>query len=139
MEELNSIEHTGIVQSIDDKHVNVEIMTHPSCTGCMASGICDVSGKDKKVIKALRTLDVKPGDHVMVMMERSMGLRALFLGYLLPFLIVIFLLILLTSLAVTELVAGLSALLSLVPYYLALYLSKEKISKNFSFIIKESD
>jgi len=136
MGELNTIEHTGIVQSIDDKHVDVRIETHPSCAGCMATSFCNVSGKEEKVIRALRTVDVNTGDHVMVVMERSMGLRALFLGYLIPFLILISLLILLTSLNVPEFVAGLSAFLSLIPYYLALYLGKEKISRSFSFTIK---
>jgi len=137
MQDTEIIEHTGIVQSIDSKSVIVSIHSHPSCSGCNASGICDISDKKEKLINAALTLDVKVGERVMVAMERTLGFRALFLGYLLPFLIVLSLLIVFTSLSVSEPITGLISLLSLVPYYIIIYLSKEKIGKKFSFTLKK--
>lgn len=137
MENQEKIEHTGIVQSIEDNFVNVSITSSSACAGCHASGICEVSGAEEKIIRAINTGDITKGELVMVMMEKSLGFKALFLGYLLPFIIVLLLLIFLTSVSVSEPVAGIIALLSLAPYYLVIYLKKEKIGKNFSFTIKK--
>jgi len=137
MQDKVTIEHTGIVQSIEDKYVNVSIISGSSCSACHASGVCEVSGSEEKIIRAINTGDVKNGDPVMVLMERSLGFRALLIGYLLPFMLVLFMLITLTSLSVSEPVAGLIALLSLAPYYGIIYLRKEKIGTKFSFTIKK--
>jgi len=137
MAEQESIEHTGIVQSIEDKYVNVSISSVSACSGCHASGVCEVSGAEEKIVRAINTGDIKPGEAVMVVMEKSLGFRALFLGYLLPFLLVMFLLILLSALSISEPLTGLIALLSLVPYYTVIYLKKEKIGQRFSFTIKK--
>ena len=137
MQERNIIEHIGIVQSIDDKHVTVSIQSNSACVGCMASGVCDVSGSEEKVVKASLTDNIRIGEMVNVVMQQSLGFRALFIGYLLPFIIVMVLLIVLSSLSLPELVSGLVALVSLIPYYLVIYLRKEKIGKDFSFTIKK--
>ena len=137
MREVNKIEHTGIVQSVEDNFINVSIVSDSACAGCQASGICDVSESSEKVIRTLKSVDVSKGELVMVLMEKSLGYKALLIGYLLPFILVIFLLVLLSSLSVPELTSGLVSLLSLVPYYILVYLNKEKIGKKFSFTIKK--
>ncbi len=137
MQKDNSIEHEGIVKSVENGQVIVSILSHPSCSACMASGICDLSGQESKEIRATHSDEVHSGDPVTVVMNQSMGYRALFLGYLLPFVIILTILIVLTSLSVSEPVSGLAAVLSLVPYYLTIYLRKEKIGKSFSFTIKK--
>lgn len=139
MQKDNSIEHAGIVKSVENGQVIVSIESHPACSGCMASGICDLSGQESKEIKTTHYDKVHTGDPVTVIMKQSMGFRALFLGYLIPFLIVLTILITLTSLSISEPVSGLAAVLSLVPYYLTIYLRKEKIGKSFTFTIKKTD
>ena len=137
MENTNTIEHTGIVKSIEKNYVNIAILSHPSCSGCVASGVCDVSGKSEKLIRAGSRIDLTPGDRVMVVMEQSLGYRALLLGYILPFITVLIMLITLTSLSVHELLAGLISIGSMAVYYLVIYLNKEKIGRKFSFTIKK--
>lgn len=137
MHQNNTIEHSGVVQSVEEKSVNVRIVSHPSCAGCAATNICDVSGMSEKVITTLRNVDVKPGERVTVIMSQSQGYRALFLGYLFPFLIVLVLLIVLISAGLGELYSGLISLGSLVPYYLVVWLRRENIGKSFSFSIKK--
>lgn len=138
MQNDDTIEHAGIVKSVDKKYVTVNILSHPACAGCIASGICDMSGSENKEIKASAGPKVRAGDQVLVVMRKSMGFRALFLGYLLPFIIVMLILIVLTSLSVSEPVSGITALVSLIPYYTIIYLSKEKVGKSFSFTIKKT-
>lgn len=137
MQKENTIEHSGIVKSVGSNHTIVDIITHPACSGCIASGICDLSDSKNKEIKTVSNPQIKAGDHVMVIMEQSLGFRALFLGYLLPFIVLMIILIVLTALSVSELLSGIFALLSLIPYYAFIYLRKEKIGRSFSFTIKK--
>jgi len=137
MPETNTIEHSGIVQTIYDDHVDVKIVSHPACAGCAATNICDVSGKNEKIIRTVKPDKIAVGEEVTVLMSQSQGFRALFLGYLLPFLLVLTILITLSSFKVPELISGLFAIVALGPYYLVVYLSKEKIGKKFSFSIKK--
>ncbi|MDT8401151.1 MAG: SoxR reducing system RseC family protein [Bacteroidales bacterium] len=137
MQKENTIEHSGIVKSTGKDYTIVDIVSHPACSGCLASGICDLSGQENKEIRTERSIDVKAGDRVLVVMSQSLGFRALFMGYLLPFIIVMIVLITMTSLSFSEPLSGLTALLSLIPYYAVIYLKKEKIGKSFSFTIKK--
>ncbi len=139
MQQKQTIEHKGIVQSVNEQSVDVRIISHPACIGCAASNICDVSEAKEKIINTTSSISVAVGEEVSVVMSQSQGFRALFLGYLLPFLIIMFLLISLTALGVKELLAGIIAIGSLLPYYLIIYRQREKIDKSFSFSIKKAD
>ncbi len=77
-----------------------------------------------------------PGQQVTVALERSLGFRALMLGYIIPFLILFIGLFVLVSLTGNE---GLSALISIAlmaPYYALLYFFRDKIRSRFRFRIK---
>ncbi|HDZ41148.1 MAG TPA: RseC/MucC family positive regulator of sigma(E) [Bacteroidetes bacterium] len=137
MQKESTIEHTGIVKSAGEDYAIVDIVAHPACSGCLASGICDLSAQKNKEIRTINNTDVKAGDRVLVVMRQSLGFRALFLGYLLPFIVVMIILIIMTSLSFSEPISGITALLSLIPYYIIIYLKKEKIGKSFSFTIKK--
>jgi len=137
MQKENTIEHSGIVKSVGAGHAIVNIVAHPACSGCMASGICDLSEQENKEIRTVSDPGIRAGDHVKVVMKQSLGFRALFLGYLLPFMIVLVILVFMTALALPEALAGICALISLVPYYAFIYFRKEKIGRSFSFTIKK--
>ena len=53
------------------------------------------------------------------------------------FLVLMFVLILLTSMGLSEGFAGLVALLSLIPYYTGLSLFRDKLKKEFSFRLQK--
>lgn len=137
MQQKQTIEHSGIVQSVNERSVDVRIVSHPACIGCAASNICDVSEAKEKIINTTTSIDVAVGEEVSVVMSQSQGFRALFLGYLLPFLIIMFILITLTALGVKELLAGIIAIGSLLPYYLVIYRQRARIDNSFSFSIKK--
>jgi sigma-E factor negative regulatory protein RseC len=65
-----------------------------------------------------------------------MGNKAVFLGYLVPFLLFIAVLILTTSMGVREWVAGVSSLGSLIPYYIILYLFRDYLNRTITFTLK---
>jgi sigma-E factor negative regulatory protein RseC len=133
---INTIIHKGIVKKSDDESVTVIITPESACSGCHVEGSCSLSGKVEKSVIVKGRYNVNEGDNVTVSMKQSTGFIALFLGYVLPLIIVITSLIILVSLRYPELIAGLVSILSLLPYYLILYLFRKRINDNFIFSIK---
>jgi len=139
MKQQEQIEHTGIVSEIKDNELKVNIMQASACAKCSVSGACGVSEDTEKII-SIRNVNPAAytlGEKVNVFYRRSLGFRALFLGYLLPFLIVLTSLIILTTITQNEGLSGLVALGLLLPYYLILYFTKDRIKKTFAFSIEK--
>ena len=69
---------------------------------------------------------------------RRLGFKAVALGYFYPFLLLMAVLIMLILIGVSELKAGSLALLSILPYYLLLFLFRKRIESTFTFSIKKT-
>ncbi|MRZ17757.1 hypothetical protein GKD60_25350 [Parabacteroides distasonis] len=76
------------------------------------------------------------GEKVMVVGETSMGMMAVVLAFVLPFVLLIFSLFLLMAWIENELYAALLSLAVLIPYYFVLWLNKTRLKQQFSFTIK---
>jgi sigma-E factor negative regulatory protein RseC len=130
------IEHDGIVQESGNGSVTVRISSASACSGCHAEGSCTMSGQEEKIINVTGSYNVSPGDKVTVLLQQSAGFTALFLGYIIPLLLVVTLLIILISVSINELIAGLCSIGILIPYYFILWLFRNRIGKKFTFTIK---
>jgi len=131
-----TIQHDGTVTKVDGNSVLVSITSNSACSGCHAEGLCGISGKEEKIIDIRGRYNVSPGDSVTVMMEQSTGYKAVVLSYLAPLIIVITGLITCNILSFNELTAGLISILLLVPWYVILYLFRNKINRSFTFTLK---
>lgn len=141
MEKVKQIEHEGIVKEITGNDLKVSIIAKSACLSCQLNTSCSVSDVEEKIIDvSVNNPDFyQVGESIDVFFKQTLGYRALFLGYLLPFIIVLFVLIGTMFLTENEGISGLTALAVLFPYYLILYLKKDKIRKTFSFSIKKSN
>ena len=92
--------------------------------------------KEKVIDVYTNGVQYNEGDKVTITGTESMGFKALFLGYVLPFLLVLGTLITLTQTGHSEVTAGLISLGVLIPYYIALKFLNHKIQKQFSFYLK---
>jgi len=132
-----TVDHLGKVQETGTANVLVSILSHSACSACHAKTACGLSDSEEKIIaihKPNHNLSV--GQDVKVILKQTLGFKALFLGYVLPFFIVLIALIVLTSLSVSEGKAGLLSLFTLFPYYIGLYLLRDRVSKQFTFDIE---
>lgn len=138
MHTVKSVEHTGTVDAIVNGVVKVNILSQSACSSCHAKGACSVADMENKIID-VQTSDnqYKIGEKVKVVMQQSQGFKALLLGYVLPFVLVITFLIIGTGAELSEGKAGLIALAALPIYYLGLYLSNKKLKQTFSFRIQK--
>ena len=134
------MEHEGTVASICGNTMIVRIVASSACGGCAAKGYCVPSeNKDKDIRVEGFSGDFVSGERVKVVMQQSLGFHALWIGYLLPFVLMLTTLLMTYRITDHELASGLSALLILVPYYLVLKLLNQKIAKSFGFTVQKID
>jgi len=135
----SEIEHSGRVEKITGNRVQVNFIAESACAACHAKEACSVSEMQEKSLEVpLPGFQIKEGEKVQVVLAQSLGFKALFLGYILPLVLIITALIIFTGIFESEGKAGLLSLLSVAIYYLILYLFRNKINKQFKFIIRKS-
>ena len=132
----DKIQHDGTVKEVGIDSVVVSIVSCAACAGCQVWGKCGMTENEEKIIDIKGRYDVSPGDKVTVQMEESAGIRAVVLSYLVPFCIVTGGLLILQSLSINELTAGLISIALLVPWFLILYLFRNKVDRSFTFTLK---
>ena len=133
------IKHRGIVEKIDGSHVVVRIVQTSACSACSAKGLCNASESKEKQIDVY---EVNPayriGEEVVLCGRTSMGMKAVFLAFGIP--VLLLLAALFVTMRITDgdaLLAAIVALLAVVPYYVVIYLMKDKMNKTFSFVIEK--
>ena len=137
MPQGDKITHEGIVlKAPGDGTADVEIVTGSACSGCHAKSACSLGDSDVRVINVRSDEKLSPGDKVTVVMEQSQGFRALAIGYLVPFLVLIAVFTVLTVAGAGELSSALLSFASLAVYYLIVWLLRGRIEKKFEFKIK---
>lgn len=134
-----SVEHKGVVEKISDSVIRVGFVSHSACSGCHARGACSLSDVENKYV------DIKneggsylPGDPVDIILEQKQGFMALWLGYILPLLVMLAALLIVVAITGREGLAGIIAVLILMPYYVLLYLFRNKVKEKFEFKIRKS-
>ncbi len=140
MSSANTVCHPGIVQAIEQSMIRVSILSKSACGSCNVKGLCSLSESEEKTIDiygAQNTGSFAIGDKVEVIMQSSKGMKAMFLGYILPFILVFLTLILLISFTGNEMLAGLISLAVLAPYYILLYFFGSVLKKTFSFTLRK--
>lgn len=85
------------------------------------------------------TAKYSTGQEVIVTASGSVAKKALILGFGIPFLLVLGVLVAVLLLTNNEGVAALSALGSLLPYYFLLWLRRDNIQRSISFQIEEKN
>lgn len=132
-----TINHDGIVSKLSNKGVEVSIAVSTACAGCHAQGSCGMVDDKNRIINIIQSAEgLKLGDKVQIEGAQSLGLKAVFFAYILPFLLVFVILVIsLTFFDVSETKAGLYALLILPIYYFVLYLFKSQFEEKYTFRI----
>jgi len=128
----NTIKHLGIVENIQGSHLSVRIVQTSACAACSAKGHCSSADSKDKIIDIIDTAasSYQVGEKVMVVGETSMGMMAVVLAFVLPFVLLIFSLFLLMAWIENELYA---ALLSLAVYLIISFCGSIKRDSNNNF------
>ena len=129
------VKHEGIISKITNEGIVVSLKGDISCQGCKAKAACGVSESNDKEITIFSTdTSFQLNDTVDVVLEKQLGLKAVFWAYIFPFILIVLTLII-TSFFWSEWVSGVAALLILIPYYVMLFLYKASFEKAFQVSI----
>lgn len=136
--DLEAIKHSGVIKKIDEHQYYISIVAQSACASCSVKGVCNVSEMKDEIVEVSRNKseNFAVGDQVEVLMEKSQGTKAVMLGYIVPFLIVLVTLIISLNLIGNEGIAGLISIGILVPYYLILYVNRERLKTAFRFRLR---
>ena len=137
MQNGKPIEHKGIIKEINGRNAKVSFTSYSACNSCHAKGICTVADMEDKLVDVVVPGTFNVGEEVMIVLKQIHGYKALLLGYLIPFLIVTAALIALILISGNEAFSALVSLLLLIPYYLVIYLLRERIKRGVSFSIRK--
>lgn len=138
MNSNESISHEGVVtKSAEDGIVEVTITANSACSGCHAKSACGMGGSEQKIIQVKTSKNYNIGETVTVIMKQSLGVRAVMIGYFIPFAIMITVFILLTIAETGELFSALASFSSVGLYYVIVWLLRDIINKKFTFNIKD--
>ena len=134
----NDVSHKGKVVKMTPQVTTVAIVQHGACSQCHAAGLCGMADIAEKAVEVPTDpyASYGVGDEVEVLLKATMGLKAVWLAYFVPLVVLMGVVLGLIGLGVPEVATGLSALGAVALYYLVLYLFRDKLQKVYIFTIK---
>lgn len=134
----NKISHSGVVEKVMDDGVQVRIVQSSACAACKVASHCHASESKEKLIdvRGVEGTAYTPGQSVVVVASTQVAAHALLLGFGLPFVVLVSVLVIVLLLTGREGLAAVSGLAALVPYYGILYLYRDRIRDRLSFSIE---
>ena len=138
MKNEETISHEGVVTKITDDELEIKILAQSACAACHAKSACGMGEQAEKILTVPRPKDqdFSLNQKVTVRMAIGQGNKAAVLAYLIPIILLLAVLFACLSLGVNEGLAALISIVALVPYYIILYLKRDKLKKQFSYIIE---
>ena len=133
----NQISHTGIIDSISEGMVHVRIVQSSACSSCKVASYCNSAESKEKIIdvKCADTSRYAVGQDVTVMAAPSVGAKAVILAFVIPTVILLSAIAVCVTSGFSDGISALVGVLSLVPYYIGLYLYRGKLEQILTFYL----
>lgn len=134
----NEITHKGKITEITQDFTTVEIIASSACSSCHAKGLCGMSEEQEKIIM----LPTDPyathqvGDEVEICTKMTMGLKAVWISYVIPLAVLMILILSLSGIFENEALRGLAAIAGVGVYYFIIWIFRDRLKNEFTFYIK---
>ena len=134
----NRISHEGIVTKINSDIIEVKIISKSACASCNIKTACNMSEMQEKTISipAPKDKNLSIGQEVKISMGLGQANKAVIFAYVIPVVILISMIFILNNLKIDEGINALISIGTLIPYYLILFLFKDKIKRKFEYEIQ---
>jgi sigma-E factor negative regulatory protein RseC len=138
MKNEETISHEGVVTKITDDELEIKILAQSACAACHAKSACGMGEQAEKKLTVPRPQgkDFALNQKVNVKMAIGQGNKAAVLAYLIPILLLLAVLFLCLGLGMNEGLAALISIVALIPYYIVLYLRRDKLKQKFDYIVE---
>ena len=132
------VSHEGIVTQITDDELEIKILAQSACAACHAKSACGMGEQAEKILTVPRPKDqdFALNQKVNVKMAIGQGNRAAVLAYLIPIVLLLAVLFVCLGLSMNEGLAALVSIVALIPYYIVLYLRRDKLKQKFDYTIE---
>lgn len=135
------ITHEGVVKQVVGESVHVTILQSSACSGCAAKAMCSSAEAKEKVVEvhAADARQYRVGQKVVLEGRLSDGRLAALLAYGLPLILLLPVLFIIVRLTGSEVQGALWSLLTVILYYLFVYLVlRKRLQSRFSFRITDT-
>lgn len=132
------ISHPGVVVGINDKDIEIEILSSSMCGSCGIKSACGMSEMQEKRVMVPKPADKEfiVGQPVKIIMNTSQGNKAALFAYFIPAFLLVAIIVILSNLSIKEWIAALVGIGVIAVYYLVLYFFRGKLRDNFTYEIK---
>ena len=134
----NEIAHRGKIVEITPDFTTIEIIASSACSSCHAKSLCGMSEDQEKLIMLATDPYAahKVGDEVEVCTKMTMGLKAVWISYVIPLAVLMILILSLSGVFENEALRGLAAIAGVGVYYFVIWLFRDRLKNEFTFYIK---
>lgn len=134
------IEHTGTIEAINGNTIHVRILQSSACAGCKVAGHCSAAESKEKTIDVYdaNAHEYNVGENVELYTDAHVGYMAEIYAFGIPFILVIAVLMIMLAATGSEALSAAGALAVLIPYYLIIYLLRNKIARQVYFHIEKT-
>lgn len=142
MSEQVRVTHEGVITSIGENSIQVEIINKSACAECHAKGVCSASDEKTKVVDVPLTIGnmsahYEVGDKVLVTLASSLGFKAVIYAYGVPLVLLLVTMLVSSLCGLSELYVGLTGIGVVLFYYLVLAFFKNRLTRVFTFSIQK--
>ena len=132
------ISHEGRIVEITPDFTSVEIVSHSACSACHAKGLCGFSESETKLVMVPTDpyTERQVGDMVNLVLKPSMGLKAVWISYVVPLAVLMVLILVLSRFVESEVWVAAGSLAGVVVYYLVIWLQRDRLKNEFVFHIR---
>ena len=134
----NEITHRGKIVEMAPDFTTIEIIASSACSSCHAKSLCGMSEDQEKLIMLATDPYAahKVGDEVEVCTKMTMGLKAVWISYVIPLAVLMILILSLSGVFENEALRGLAAIAGVGVYYFVIWLFRDRLKNEFTFYIK---
>lgn len=127
--------HEGIIMSKNNGVAHIRLAEATTCEDCKAASLCHSAEKTEKFVDALLPAQsvYQVGDRVTVVGSLAMGMRATWLGFGIPLALMVVGIIVGAQVLENETIGALAGIALLVPYYLGLWVFRDRLNREFVF------
>ena len=138
MKNEETISHEGIITRITDDELEIKILAQSACAACHAKSACGMGEQAEKTLTVPRPTnkDFALNQKVNVKMAIGQGNKAAVLAYLIPIILVLAVLFVCLGLGLSEGLSALISIVALIPYYIVLYMKRNKLKRQFDYIVE---
>lgn len=132
------VSHPGVVVGINEKDIEIEILSSSMCGSCGIKSACGMSEMQEKRVTMPKPKDREfiVGQPVSIIMNTRQGNKAALFAYFIPAFLLVAIIVILSNLNVKEWLAAVTGIGAAAIYYIVLYFFKDKLRDEFTYEIR---